>query len=142
MCKIQDIYVLFSYISRMYVDILIRIISQEHYLNYTLYLLSLLSKLNKLRKRKLLSLNNFVYIQSKLREKLIKFQIESLIYGHVSHLNFLKFCVKVNDTLTTNTKAKKTTKLTLTRTPHVDSSIIYLFIYLLLLNISVHKHGL
>ena len=47
----------------------------------------------------------------------------------MSHLNFLKFCVKVNDTLTTNTKAKKTTKLTLTRTPHVDSSIIYLFIY-------------
>lgn len=56
----------------------------------------------------------------------------------MSHLSFLKFCVKVNDTLTTNTKVKKTTKLTLTRTPHVDSSIIYL----LLLNISVHKHGL
>ena len=68
-----------------------------------------------------------IYSQNS-EKKLIKFQIESLIYGHVSHLNFLKFCVKVNDTLTTNTKAKKTTKLTLTRTPHVDSSIIYLFI--------------
>jgi len=46
----------------MCVDIFIRIIAQEHYLNYTLYLLSLLSKLNKLRKRKLISLNNLVYI--------------------------------------------------------------------------------
>ena len=98
----------------MCVDILIRIISQEHYLNYTLYLLSLLSKLNKLRKRKLISLNNFVYIWTKFRENPIKFQIESRPYNYVSYLSFLKFCVKVNDTLTTNSKAKKTTKIPFT----------------------------